>query len=449
MRIKLTALLCIYLPFTVFAKLPVNSFDNLMAHVCVDTDIAAAAKMQVDVARQRVETSKLDTWMPAVTLGLDVYAAKGQPTSFFAVQGGEVQDPAEPNFYQQGEAWQGKVDINWALYEEGKWLGQSGLKQSESLSGFDIAKAQMITAYREALKLIGQYYFNALMYSAQIDALQPLVEKRKQQLDSMNTKIEAGINTKDDFYTANSAYISLHQQWVVAVRQLEINLGFLQIMTKIDFDILNVKNGQGLTELASIMDHNFNLGDLHELVNKHPDVNILEAKLALENNKLEAQRGKLKPNLNLYIKLRTADNFDNPLRKDYGEVGLTFEYPLGTVPSNYGESKALQKSITAIGIELHYLKKIKMLQAANIAGDLVSAKGKITVALLDLQRREQILQSELQKVNTGLSGLDDLVKSEDDKINAQMSLLSSYNQAWGQYMEASLFTDSICSVKRY
>lgn len=445
MKTRLTLLAVFLSPFWAFSQsIPVGSFENLMAHVCADSSVAAAAKMQLEVAKQRMENSGYSAWMPEVTLGLDVYAAKGQPTSFFAVQGGEVQDPAEPNFYQKGEAWQGKLDLNWALYNEGKWIGQDGLSQAESSSGFKIARSQLSTAHREALQLISQYYFNVLMYRAQIDALQPLVEKRKLQLDDFDTKIAAGINTKDDFYTANSAYISLQEQLTQAHRQMQVNLGFLQVMTAANLDILNAKNEKSLEELASIIERDLTMLDVNELVEKHPDINLLSAKLDLETQKLAAQRGKLQPSVNLFVKLRTADNFDHPLRKDYGEVGLTFEYPLGEVASNYGESKALQKSITGLNIELDYLKKIKRLQASNILGDLESSKGKIAVATIDLERREQQLESEIQKVNSGLSGLDELVKTEDDKINSQLNLLSAYNQAWMQYVQATIFTDTAC-----
>lgn len=447
MKLKLLALLCLTHSFSATSQsLAVGNFENLMAHVCVDPNIAAAAKMQVSVAKDRLNISEYDAWMPDVTLGVDVYSAKGQPTSFFAVQDGEVQDPAEPNFYQKGKAWQGKVDFSWGLYNEGKWVGQNGLTHSEAFSGYEIAQSQLSSARREAIELIGQYYFNVLVYSAQLEVLRPLVEKRKAQLESFEAKVAAGVNTKDDYFTAKSAYASLQERLVQASRQLDVNLNFLQLMTTKSLDVLSSKNERSLSELASIVDRELALGDINKLVQSHPDVSLLTAKLELENQKLTAQKGKLKPNLNLYVKLRTADNFDNGLRKDYGEVGLTLEYPLGEVVSNYGESQALQKSITALSIELTYLKKVKMLQAANIAGDLESAKGNIAVASIDLEQKVHALQSKTEQVESGVLGLDELVKSEDDKINSQISLLNAYNQAWMKYIQSVIFTDSACQM---
>jgi outer membrane protein TolC len=448
MKTKLVILLGFLLPTFSQADVLITNFDRLMVMVCSETDVAAAARMQIDAAQQRVDTSKLSAWMPDVTLGVDVYAAKGQPTSFFAVQDGAVQDPEEPNFYQKGEAWLGKVDMTWGLYDEGYWLGEGGLNGAETQAELNTAKAQLSAAQREAIKLISQYYFDTLMYSAQIDILTPLVAKREFQLEEMETKIAAGINTTDDLYTAKSAYLSLYDQLMEASRLRDINKGYLEVMTDTRLNILNTEKDQGLEELASILEREVILGEIQQVVNLQPDVSLLQSKLDLEYQKLEAQNGKLKPNLNLYVKLRTGDNFDNGLRKDYGEVGLSFSYPLGSVPSHYGEAKAIQRSIAAIDTELQYLQKIKMLQARNISGNLESAKRSIGVAKLDLERREQLLLSEIERVNSGLASLDELVQSEDDKINSQLSLLGRYRDAWMEYIDAALFLNTACIVAR-
>ena len=120
---------------------PVNSYEQLIDMSCKAHDMTANVRLQLDAAKQRVENADLNKWMPEVTVGLDVYAAKGQPTSFFAVQEGTVQDPEQPNFYSKGEAWQGKVDMNWGLYEDGKWLGESELANSEAQSQLSVAKS--------------------------------------------------------------------------------------------------------------------------------------------------------------------------------------------------------------------------------------------------------------------------------------------------------------------
>lgn len=426
------------------AAVPVSSYDQLIDMSCKAHDMTANMRLQLDAAQQRVENEELNMWMPDVTVGVDVYAAKGQPTSFFAVQEGSVQDPEQPNFYSKGEAWQGKVDMNWGLYEDGKWLGEAALANSEAESSLSIARSQLSTAHREALTLVSQYYFNIMMFSAQRDVLQPLVDKRQQQLDDMKTKVDAGVSTTDDFYTASAAYASLKDQLDDAIRQREVNYQFLLLMLQRDIQLLNAEPQQSFAELAAISDRRLQLNDLDSLVSAHPDIALLESKLALEKDKLDTQYGKLKPSLSLYVKLRTGDNFGSALRKDYSEIGLTIEYPLGAVASNYGESKALRKSVTAIDAELDYLRKIKRLQATNIAGDLASSKSKIEVARLELTRREQMLTSESERVENGLSGLDELVQAEDDKITAQLNLLAAYNQAWMQYAEASLFSNQVC-----
>ena len=427
-----------------YSAVPVNSFEQLIDMSCKAHDMTANVRLQLDAARQRVENAEFNKWVPEVTVGVDVYAAKGQPTSFFAVQEGTVQDPEQPNFYSKGEAWQGKVDMNWGLYEDGKWLGESALANAEAESQLSVAKSQLSTAHREALTLVSQYYFNIMMFSAQRDVLQPLVAKRQQQLDEMKTKVEAGVSTTDDLFTASAAYASLKDQLDDAIRQREVNYQFLLLMLQRDVELLNAQPQQSFKELATITERRLQMTDLDSLVSANPDITLLESKLALEKDKLDAQYGKLKPSLGLYVKLRTGDNFGSALRKDYSEIGLTIEYPLGAVASNYGESKALRKTVTAIDSELDYLRKIKRLQAANIAGDLASSKSKIEVARLELTRREQMLSSENERVASGLSGLDELVQAEDDKITAQLNLLTAYNQAWMQYAEASLFSNQIC-----
>lgn len=446
MRIK-TLSLCLSLLVTgANAAVPVNSFEHLMDISCKAHDMTANARLQMDAAEQRQANAGVNKWMPEVTLGVDVYAAKGQPTSFFAVQEGDVQDPEQPNFYSKGEAWQGKVDMNWSLYEDGKWLGESDLAEAEATSQLSVAKAQLTTAQRDALMLVSQYYFNIMMYTAQIEILDPLVKKRLQQLDDMKTKLQAGVSTTDDIFTASAAHASLQDQLEDAIRQKEVNHNFLQLMLQKDLTLLNAVPAKSLVELAEISERKIKLDDIDYLVSQHPDVGILESKLALEKDKLDAQYGKLKPSLNLYVKLRSGDNFGSALRKDYSEIGLSIEYPLGAVVSNYGESKALRKSVSAIDTELDYLRKIKRLQAANIAGDLSSSKSKISVAQLELARREQMLLSETQRVENGLSGLDELVQAEDDQINAQLNLLSAYNQAWMQYAQAALFSNQFCTA---
>lgn len=444
MKINYSIFLIWLLSFEVLSAVPVKSYEQLIDMSCKAQDMTANVRLQLDAARQRVENAELNKWMPEVTVGIDVYAAKGQPTSFFAVQEGSVVDPEQPNFYSKGEAWQGKVDMSWGLYEDGKWLGQSELANAEAESQLSVAKSQLSTAHREALTLVSQYYFNVMMYSAQRDVLLPLVEKRQQQLDDMKAKVEGGVSTTDDFFTASAAYASLKDQLDDAIRQRDVNYQFLLLMLQRDVQLLSAQPHQSVIELAAITERRIQMDDLDRLVSSHPDITLLESKLALEKDKLDAQYGKLQPSLGLYVKLRSGDNFGNALRKDYSEIGLTIEYPLGAVASNYGESKAIRKTVTAIDSELDYLRKIKRLQAANIAGDLASSKSKIEVARLELTRRDQMLITENEKVANGLSGLDELVQAEDDKINAQLNLLTAYNQAWMQYAEASLFSNQLC-----
>ena len=135
------------------SAVPVSSYEQLIDMSCQAHDMTANVRLQLDAAKQRVDNAELDKWMPEVTVGLDVYAAKGQPTSFFAVQEGSVEDPEQPNFYSKGEAWQGKVDMNWGLYEDGKWLGESALANAEAESQLSVAESQLSTAHREALTL--------------------------------------------------------------------------------------------------------------------------------------------------------------------------------------------------------------------------------------------------------------------------------------------------------
>lgn len=445
MTIKPLLWLCCGASFSTLSAVPIASYEQLMEYSCNVHEMTASAALQTAAAQLRVESADFNKWIPEITASVNVYAAKGQPTSFFAVQGGSVQDPEQPNFYQKGEAWQGQMDISWDLYEEGKWIGQSSLANSEAESALSTAEAQLTTAQREALLLVSQYYFDAIMFSAQVEVLQPLVEKRYQQLDDMKTKLAEGVSTTDDYYTANAAYASLKDQWVDAERQVKVNLGYLRLLLQQEVQLLNALPQKSLKELAAITTKSVSLTNLDALVEMHPDIALLRSKLSLEKEKLDSQYGKLKPNLSLYVNLRTGDNFEDALRRDYGEVGLTFSYPLGSVVSNYQESKAIRKSVLAIDTELDYLRKIKALQAANIAGDMESSKSKIEVARLELARREQMLLSESQRVESGIARLDDLVQAEDDKINAQLNLLTSYNQAWLQFAEASLFSNQMCS----
>jgi outer membrane protein TolC len=312
------------------------------------------------------------------------------------------------------------------------------------MSEYQIAKAQNNNTRREAIQMVSQYYFSALMYSAQIDLLTPQTKKRKAQLDDVQTKISAGVNTKEDFYTANAAYLSLNEQLKQATRQRDINVSYLQLLTNTQLELKTAEKGSSVLELAKIISRDLQLGDLNTLIDGHPEVRILAAKLALEKGKLDNYYGKLKPNLDFYVKLRTADDFDDALRQDYAEVGLAFEYPIGDIARNNAETKALRKSVTAISVELAYLKKMKLLQASTISGDLVSAQGSISVADVQLTRRQQKLESDLQLVDSGLIALDDLIRSEDDKISAELNLLAAYKNAWTEYVKAVVYTESAC-----
>ncbi|MFT4939424.1 MAG: outer membrane protein TolC [Paraglaciecola sp.] len=441
---KIIFILGVLLPGYGFCNPRIDDFQNLLSLVCTDSNFSATSELQMEVAKQRMESSQTDTWMPELTVGVDVFKAEGQPTSFFAVQNGAVQDPAEPNFFQRGEGWLGKVDLNLSIYDDGQWVGQDGIKQSTAKTEYQIAKAKNNNSHREAIQMVSQYYFNALMYSAQIDLLTPQTKKRKAQLDDIQTKISAGVNTKEDFYTANAGYLSLNEQLKQALRQRAINASYLQLVTNTQLELNTGEKGSSLLELAKIINRDLQLGDLNTLIENHPEVRILAAKLALEKDKLDEYYGKLMPNLNLYVKLRTADDFDDALRQDYAEVGLAFEYPIGDIARNNGETKALRKSVTAIGVELAYLKKMKLLQASTISGDLLSAQGSISVANVQLTRRQQKLDSDLLLVDSGLIALDDLIRSEDDKISAELNLLTAYKFAWTEYVKAVVFTESAC-----
>ena len=219
----------VLLPAYGFCNPRIDDFQNLLSLVCTDSNFSAASELQMKVAKQRLESSETDTWMPQLTVGLDVYKADGQPTSFFAIQ--NVPDPEEPNFTQEGEGWLGKVDLNWSLYEDGHWVGQDGIKQTTAMAEYQIAKAKNNNSHREAIQMVSQYYFSALMYGAQIDLLTPQTAKRKAQLADIETKISAGVNTKEDFYTANAAYLSLNEQLKQATRQRDINVSYLQLLT--------------------------------------------------------------------------------------------------------------------------------------------------------------------------------------------------------------------------
>jgi outer membrane protein TolC len=434
----------VLLPACGFCNPRIDDFQNLLSLVCTDSNFSAASQLQMEVAKQRMESSQTDTWMPELTVGLDVYKAEGQPTSFFAIQNGSVQDPEEPNFFQRGEGWLGKADLNWSLYEDGQWVGQDGVKQSTAMTEYQIAKAKNNNSHREAIQMVSQYYFSALMYGAQIDLLTPQTEKRKAQLADIETKISAGVNTKEDFYTANAAYLSLNEQLKQATRQRDINVSYLQLLTNTQLELNTEAKGSSVLELAKIVSRDLQLGDMNTLIENHPEVRILAAKLELEKAKLDGYYGKLKPSLSFYVKLRTADDFDDALRQDYAEAGLAFEYPIGDIARNNGETKALRKSVTAIGVELAYLKRMKSLQASTISGDLLSAQGSISVADVQLTRRQQKLQSDLKLVDSGLIALDDLIRTEDDKISAEMTLLTTYKVAWTEYVKAVVFTESAC-----
>lgn len=430
--------------FSASAEVEIPSFERVSVLVCEGGDVTAAAKAHRDVAQERVATGEVAKWMPELTVGVDVYAARGEPTSFFAIQNGPVQDPAIPNVYEKGQAWLGRVDMKWGLYQDGRWLGEDGLAEHQNQSGYEVAMAQLSAAQQDAYKLVGQYYFNALTYSAQIELLEPLADKRRRQLDEMTTKLDAGVSTTDDLYSARAGYYNLKQQLTDAYRQREMSMRYLSLLTGQDVTLTAFENGKSSEELRAVAHKEVEIGDINTLIAAQPDIGLLRAQLELEHQKLASQRGKLKPSMNLYVRLRTGDNFESAVRKDYGEVGVSFEYPLGSVPANYGESRSLQKSITAVSTELKYLEKVKALQAAAIQNDLDNARNKIEVAEMELARREQVLLSEQERVGSGLAGLETLIQAEDDRINAYLNLLGTFNAAWMNYIDAALFTNTAC-----
>jgi hypothetical protein len=72
----------VLLPACGFCNPRIDDFQNLLSLVCTDSNFSAASQLQMEVAKQRMESSQTDTWMPELTVGLDVYKAEGQPTSF-------------------------------------------------------------------------------------------------------------------------------------------------------------------------------------------------------------------------------------------------------------------------------------------------------------------------------------------------------------------------------
>ena len=430
--------------FSVSADVVIPSFERVSVLVCEGSDVTAAAKAQLDVAQERVATGEVAKWMPDLTVGVDVYAARGEPTSFFAIENGPVQDPPIPNVYEKGQAWLGKVDMKWGLYRDGRWLGEDGLPEYQNQSSYDVAMAQLSSAQQDAYKLVSQYYFNALTYSGQIELLEPVIDQRRKQLDNMNTTLEAGVTTTDDLVAARAGYYNLKQKLTDAYRQREMSIRYLSLLTGQDVTLIAFEGGKANKELRSVIEKEVEIGDINTLIGAQPDISMLRAQLELEHQKLATQRGKLKPSMNLYLKLRSGDNFESAVRKDYGEVGLSFEYPLGAVPANYGESRSLQKSITAVSTELKYLEKVKALQAEAIKNGIDSARSKIEVAEMELARREQIWQSEQERVGSGLNSLEALIQAEDDRINAHLNLLGAFNAAWMNYVDAVLFTNTAC-----
>ena len=425
----------------------INNHQQLFGAICGGSAATAASELQVSAARERLDAAGVDKWLPDVDLSVEAYSADGEPTSFFALNSTPEPDAPQPDVSASGEVWEGKVNLNWALYDEGRWVGQSDLGEAQASSEFAVAQSELTRARSEALKLAAQYYFDALMYSAQVDLLEPFASKRKTQLADVEKKLGAGVRTRVDFYAAKAAYLGINEQLKQAIRQRDKNIGYLKLLSQTPITLPTLGEQGGTAELAQIESLEIALENPEQLVKHQPDVTNLSAKLQLEREKLSASSGKLLPSLNLFVRGRSAESFDTHEDRQYGEVGLAVEYPLGAVAKNSGESKALRRSVEAISSELDYLMKVKMLQATQLSDELASAKNSIEVKAAELARRNQLLLSDQQKLQSGLVGLDALIDSEDDKIQAELNLLGAYRDAWKQYVDTLLFTGQACAAR--
>lgn len=420
-------------------------FRNLVEEACSGNNSIVAHDMKVQAASELLNEEQANVWVPEVDLGLLTYYGSGEPTNLFALQG--VNDPSQPDNSLSGAAIQGNVDINWNVYKNGKWIVEDSLDLTEAQTKWVISRIKLENEQNKIINEVARYYFEALMYSAQKSVLEPFIQKRRQQLETIQNKISAGVGIATDFYTAETAYLVIQEQQSSIDKKLKANLGYLKALIGNDFFVFELDSKNNLEILQGITQVPFFIEDSVLLSTRDNEVAELDSVMTLEKQKIKVLEEESGPSLDFYIKFKAADDFEQADARSYGEMGVQFLYPFNNKASSSHEIKSLQKTVSAMGIEIDYLKKIKALQIEGLMDNVESAKSKIKVALSELNKNTRLLERDQAKLKSGYLGLEDLVDVEDKKIQAEISLIQAYKDAWLQYTNGVLTTShQSCTV---
>jgi outer membrane protein TolC len=373
--------------------------------------LAAASDLKVKAAEADVAGL---VWRPTVSLQNATNYARGESTSFQAVQ--RVDEPGVPRGFAEGGYMSNSLVLAVPLYYSGTWLTGETPAAVQAAANQTVAQENLKLQAAQAANLVVKAYFNVLLATEQLALYRIEHGTKTKQLEIVRERVAARLTPRSDQLLVEAA---------LAVALAGINTS----NSLLDTNMVQLRSLLGLPDteklelapLAGDAPPVPRLADLiNALVDEHPKVRLQQANLEFSRGALLKAKGDYSPVLTFVSSVTGASNLQSGTLPSFTTVGVTLSVPISDFGQSDAKIRAKQEALNVSEQQLAVARSTTRRELANAYHALATATEQIAPAQA---RLEQLAHA--QEVTEARYELGQLPSAVSSRISTTFSSSAS------------------------
>jgi len=380
-----------------------------------------SSKMNLDEARSKGGLS--------VKLELSPSYGSGEPVSFFAVN--DINDPAQPNVFAEGEYLVGSIDVSYPLYKYGELFGNDMSSQWAAESKVELSEASLDLKKVYISNVLAKAYIDALQAKDKLEIYRKIVDQRSRQLEILEQKKNSRTVTESDLLALKSTvakgqegYLRSKIEYESAVREIADVAGY-----SLDTTI----------NIVPIADRIPQTGDTDSLVKyalaNRGELGIQLAKLHIAQSDISKYEADYYPEVDVSVVSSVAAGGINDETKEFSAISLNASYEFGFLSYTSKNVSAARSAMNFEQQNMEIMRSEVRRDVINATETLKSSDEGLKVAKIELERMEYEYRVASEKQKSGFLSVEDVIEKEDDLLSAQLSLVESSYDRWRSYAD--------------